>query len=210
MEEKKENKKRYYNFTLVIYEDDENFKEQMESIKQTQESIWIRHDQDVNEETGELKKPHYHVVMKLKVNCTISALSKKLGIQENMIEPVKKSLNGCLKYLIHYGDDNKYNYDPNEVQSNSDKLKRRFLDLVNKDTPEEEKMISIYEFIQSQKDYIDANILFKYAVKNNIWDAYRRNYSIIKDLVNNHNGKINAKLYHTGEDFYNNLSDYDI
>lgn len=203
-------KKRYYNFTLVIYEDDENFQEQMESIKQTQESIWIRHNQDINEETGEPKKPHYHVVMKLKVNCTISALSKKLGIQENMIEPVKKSLNGCLKYLIHFGDDNKYIYDKEEVKSNSDKLMRRFDDLVSKETPEVDKMVGIFDFIESQNDYIDVNILFKYAVKNNIWDAYRRNYAIIKDLVGNHNAKINAKLYHTGEDFYNNLSENDI
>ena len=198
-------KKRYYNFTLVIYEDDENFKEQMESIKQTHESIWIRHDKDINEETGELKKAHYHVVLKLKVNCTISALSKKLGINENMIEPVKKSLNGCLKYLIHFGDDNKYNYDKEEVQSNSDTLKRRFDDLVSKDTPEVDKVISIQQFIEEYNDYIKISFLSKYVQKINVWDTFRRNYAFIKDLVNEHNGKISGERYnyrYTNEDFY--------
>lgn len=203
-------KKRYYNFNLVIYEDDKNFKEQMEAIKEEKDAIWIRHDQDINEETGELKKPHYHVVLKLKNACTISALAKRIYVEEHMIEMVKKSLNGCLRYLIHYGSDSKFQYDKELVQSNNDKLLRRFDDLVSKETPEVDKVVGIYEFIQSQNDYIDPNILFKYVVKNNIWDAYRRNYAIIKDLVNNHNGKINAKLYHSGEDFYNNLSGYDL
>lgn len=199
-------KKRYYNFTLVIYEDDENFKDQMESIKQTQEAIWIRHDQDVNEETGELKKPHYHVVIKLKTNCTISALAKNLNVQENMIEPVKKSLNGCLKYLIHYGDDKKYNYDKEDVQSNNDKLKTRFLDLVAKDTPEVEKIMTIQEFIDTFPDFIKISTLSKYAQKNNIWDAFRRNYAIIKDLANEHNAKLCGELYgykNTNSDYYN-------
>lgn len=198
-------KKRYYNFTLVIYEDDENFEDQMESIKQTQEAIWIRHDQDVNEETGELKKPHYHVVIKLKTNCTISALAKNLNVQENMIEPVKKSLNGCLKYLIHYGDDKKYNYDKEDVQSNSDKLKTRFLDLVAKDTPEVEKIITIQEFIDTFPDFVKISTLSKYAQKNNIWDAFRRNYAIIKDLANEHNAKLCGELYgykNTNPDYY--------
>lgn len=199
-------KKRYYNFILVIYEDDENFKEQIENIKQTQESIWIRHDQDINEETGDFKKPHYHIVIKLKTNCTISALAKKLNVLENMIEPVKKNFNGCLRYLIHYGCDDKFNYDKNLVQSNSDKLKQRFLDLVAKDTPEVEKVVSIQEFIDTFPDFIKISTLSRYAQKNNIWDAFRRNYSIIKDLANEHNAKMSGELYgwkDKNPDYYN-------
>lgn len=202
------NNKRVRNYLGVIYEDDKNFDNQFFNLTQEKESIWIRHDKDLNEE-GEVKKPHYHFVIQLKNACTISSMAKRLEVNENMLEYVK-NVNSSLKYLIHFGDDNKYNYDKEEVQSNSEKLKRRFLDLVSKDTPETDKMIGIYEFIQGQNDYIDPNILFKYAVKNNIWDAYRRNYAIIKDLVNNHNAKINARLYHTGEDFCNNLSNNDI
>lgn len=203
------NNKRVRNYLGIIYEDDENFDKQYFNLSQEKESIWIRHDKDINEETGELKKPHYHFLIQLKNACTLSSMAKRLEVNENFLEYVK-NVNSSLKYLIHYKDDNKFNYNPEEVQSNSEKLKRRFLDLVSKDTPETDKVVAIYEFIQSQSGYIDANILFKYAVKNNIWDAYRRNYAIIKDLVNNHNGKINAKLYHNGEDFYSNLSRNDL
>lgn len=208
MEKEKLNNKRVRNYLGVIYEDDEKFDNQLFNLTQEKDSIWIKHDKDLDDE-GNVKKPHYHFVIQLKNACTLSSIAKRLEVNENMLEYVK-NVNSSLKYLIHYNDDNKYNYDMNDVQSNSEKLKRRFLDLVSKDTPETDKMVSIYEFIHKQNDYIDFNILFKYAVKNNIWDAYRRNYAIIKDLVSDHNGKINAKLYHSGEDFYNNLSGYDL
>ena len=208
MEKEKVNNKRVRNYLGVIYEDDERFDNQLFNLSQEKDAIWIKHDKDLDDE-GNVKKPHYHFVIQLKNACTLSSMAKRLEVNENMLEYVK-NVNSSLKYLIHYNDDNKYNYDAKDIQSNSEKLKRRFLDLVSKDTPETDKMIGIYEFIQKQKDYIDPNILFKYAVKNNIWDAYRRNYAIIKDLVNNHNSKINAKLYHYGEDFYNNLSEDDL
>lgn len=195
-------KKRYYNFTLVIYEDDKEFKNQMEEIQRTKESIWIKHDQDVNED-GDLKKPHYHVVLKLKTACTISALSKKLGVGEHMIEPVKKSLNACLKYLIHFGDDTKYNYNKEDVQSSSDTLKRKFLDLVDKDTPEIDKVDTIERFILDCPDFIDWIILGRYVRKINMWDAFRRNAWYFTKVVDSHNAKIASTRYNYGnQDYY--------
>ena len=198
------NNKRFYNFNLVIYEDDEGFKEQFNAIQEEKDAIWIRHDKDIDDE-GNLKKPHYHIVLKLKNACTISALSKRINVDENMIEMVKKSLNGCLKYLIHYGSDDKYQYNKTEVKSNSDALKRRFDDLVTKDVPEVDKVISIQQFIEEHNDYIKISVLSKYVQKINVWDAFRRNYAFIKDLVNEHNGKISGERYnyrYTNEDFY--------
>lgn len=203
------NNKRYYSFILVIYEDDEKFGEQFYELSQIQDSIFIRHDQDIDEE-GNLKKPHYHFVLKLKNACTISALSKKVYVEENMIEPVKKSFNGSLKYLIHYGSDDKFQYNTEDVKSDSDKLLRRFKDLVTKEVPEVDKVITIQEFVESYPDYIKISVLSKYVQKLNMWDAFRRNYSFIKDLVNEHNGQISAERYHdtsyqrVNEDFYKN------
>lgn len=209
MEKEKIENKRYYNFNLVIYEDDERFKEQFESIQNEKEAIWIRHDKDIDDE-GNLKKSHYHVVLKLKNACTISALAKRINVDDHMIEMVKKSLNGCLKYLIHYGNDDKFQYSKEEVKSNSDTLKRRFEDLVTKDIPEVEKVISIQDYIESCNDYIDFGILGKYVQKINMWDAFRRNMTYFIKLVDSHNGKIASKRYHLDDDFYNNLSGIDL
>lgn len=209
------NNKRFYNFILVIYEDDERFDKQFFNLSQEMEAIWIRHDQDVFEEdvvkddeiihhAGDIKKPHYHFVLKLRNACTISALAKRNELDENMIEPVKKSLNVNLKYLIHFGSDNKYQYDIKDVQSNSTNLKRRLEDMVTKDTPEVEKVISIQEFINEFPDIIKWNVLMKYVQKINKWDTFRRNYQIFRDLVNEHNNDIYTKRFNQ-----NNLEYYE-
>lgn len=198
------NNKRFYSFNLVIYEDDERFTFQFEELNNLQESIWIRHDKDLKEdsEEGELKKPHYHFVIRLKNASTISALAKRLNVDEHMIEPIKRSFNGSLKYLIHYGYDNKYQYSSDEVRSNSDRLYRKFLDLIRKEEPEVDKVESIEEFIVNTNDYIDWVILGRYVRKKNLWDAFRRNMSYFTKVVDSHNAKISAIRYHAQGEYW--------
>ena len=193
--------KRNYNYLCVIYEDDENFDNQMFNLQQESEVIYIRHDKDVTEE-GEEKKPHYHFVIKLKTACTISALSKRVGVAENMIEPIKKSFNGSLKYLIHFKDDNKYNYDVDEVKSNSDKLMKRFKELVADEVPGGDHVMTIQDYIDSQCDYIKMRDLGRYANSIGVWNYFMRYYSYIRDIVSEHNGEISAKRYHDASGFY--------
>ena len=199
------NNKRFYNFTLVIYEDDSAFDTQMFNLAQETSIIYIRHDKDIDDE-GNDKKPHYHFVLKLKNACTISALSKRVGVSENMIEPVKKSMNGCLRYLVHYGNDDKFQYNPEDVKSNDDKLLRKFLDLVTKDTPEADKVESIEDYILNydKGQYIEWPILGRYVRKINMWDAFRRNAWYFSKLVDSHNARVSAVRYHdlNYEDYY--------
>lgn len=206
------NNKRFYNFILVIYEDDERFDKQLFNLTQEREAIWIRHDKDLFDDdvekdgevihhAGDIKKPHYHFVLKLRNACTISALAKRNEVDENMIEPIKKSVNASLKYLIHFGCDNKYQYDVKEVLSNSSNLKRKLEDMVTKDTPEIEKVISIQEFIDNFPDIIKWSVLSKYVQKINKWDTFRRNFSFFKSLVEEHNNDIYCKRF--------NLANYD-
>ena len=194
--------KRNYNYLCVIYEDDKDFDTQMFNLLQENEVIYIRHDKDVTEE-GEEKKPHYHFVIKLKTACTLSALSKRLGIAENMIEPIKKSFNGSLKYLIHFKDDNKYNYDMDDVKSNSEKLLKRFKELVSDEIPGGDHVMSIQDYIDSQTDYIKMRDLGRYANSIGVWNYFMRYYQYIRDIVSEHNGEISAKKYNIDSDFYN-------
>ena len=180
------NKKRYYSFSGVIYEDDENFEKQFNYLSTTHDCIWIRHDQDVNED-GELKKPHFHFVLKLKNACTISALSKNSYINENLIEPIKKSFNGCLKYLVHFGYDDKYQYSIDDVESNCSNLLRRFKDLVSHDVPEVDKVISLQDYIDNYDSLLTMSMLGRYAQKINEWDAFRRNITYFKIILDEHN-----------------------
>ena len=112
-----------------------------------------------------------------------------------MIEPVKRNFNGCLRYLIHYGCDDKYQYDINDVKSNSDKLLKKFKDSISDDTSEVEKVISIQEYIESYPDNIKWSILARYVQKINMWDAFRRNMTFFTKLVDEHNADIFCKKY---------------
>ncbi len=198
--------KRFYNFTLVIYEDDENYATQSFNLAQEKSAIWCRHDEDVNEESGELKKVHLHYVLKLKTACTVSALAKRIGVKENMIEPVKKSLNGCLKYLIHFDNDDKYRYEVKDVKSNDDKLLRRFEELVTKEMSEEEQVEDIEAYLDQTNDYIDLRVFGKYVRKINRWATFRRNFSYFRSVIDSHNAKISAMRYGSLNDYYETVS----
>lgn len=202
-EVKKMNNKRNYNYLCVIYEDDSKFKTQFDALLELKDVIYIKHDQDVSDD-GEPKKPHYHFVIKLKTACTISALSKKIDVAENMIEPIKKSFNGSLKYLIHFKDDNKYNYDADDVKSNSEKLLKRFKELVQDEIPGGDHVMSIQDYIDIQTDYVKMRDLGRYANSIGVWNYFMRYYAYIRDIVNEHNAEISCKRYHIDDDFYSN------
>lgn len=200
----KENKivdKRFRNFLLVIYEDDLKFRGQLNSLLQEGKCAYIRHDKDLDDE-GKLKKPHYHIVLNRKDACTISSLSKRNNVEEHMIEPIKKSFNGALKYLIHYNCNDKYEYEVEDVKFNDLTLERKFLDLVNKEIPEVEKVMSIQDFIESCNDYIDIGVLGRYVQKINQWDAFRRNITYFIKLLDSHNGKISSLKFNSHKDYY--------
>lgn len=194
--------KRAYSFALVIYEDDINFSKQYEALTNLKRAIWIKHDKDVYEDdvldddgkivshAGDLKKPHYHFVLHLKYACTITALANKVCCETRQIEFVKKSLNGYLRYLIHFNNDNKYQYGQDEVKSNDEDLKRKFENLISEDIPEVKRVEQIQDIIEGYSGYLELGILGKTVQKMNIWDAFRRNLTYFIKLVDLHNAKL--------------------
>lgn len=182
------NNKRFYNFILIIYEDDKDFKTQFANLRINYSSIFIRHDKDIDEE-GNLKKPHYHFVIKLKNAKTISALAKDTLVEENLIEPVKKSFDGVLRYLIHYKCDDKYQYNSSDVISLDDDLLQRFNKAIEVQMSEEDKVQSIEDFIDSSGCYLELRQVGAYVRKINKWDAFRRNITYFKAILDEHNRK---------------------
>lgn len=84
---------------------------------------FILHDSDFND-SGELKRPHFHLVMKLRkrtrFQTLLNELSNLLDIPLNTIQ-LDKVINFGLsvQYLIHLNDSNKYQYPPFLVYSNN-------------------------------------------------------------------------------------------
>ena len=85
--------------------------------------VWayIRHDPD--DDNG---SDHYHFYIHLSQPMSISNLSEKLEIPQNMIEWVRVKTR-LIQYLIHKNQPEKKQYDPNEIISNNREYLNRFL-----------------------------------------------------------------------------------
>ena len=107
-------------FTLVLYPDSTSydFEEVMRNIKSYKKWAYAMHDKDIKEDSQEIKKIHYHIVIKTDNATTISALSKKLGITDNYIEKVRNE-RSMIRYLIHLDDSDKYHYNKDIIKSNT-------------------------------------------------------------------------------------------
>ncbi len=200
VKKEEKDKTRRFCYEVVIYEDDPLFKEQYEVLTVVNSAIWVKHDKDIftedvlNEDgsikynAGDLKKAHYHFLLKFKNGTAISAVAKKFKVNKNQVQIIK-NFNSALKYLIHFGQDEKYQYSTEEVHSNSKILMARFEQNIIDDIPEVQKVQQIQEMIETFEGYIELGILGKSVQKANIWDAFRRNMTYFLRLVDLQNAK---------------------
>lgn len=86
---------------------------------------YILHDSDVDLETGELKKAHYHVIMNFKTPRNLKTVSNYFSAYEqfkpNSFEKIR-NISGAKRYLIHLDDGDKHRYDVSEVVTNDKNL----------------------------------------------------------------------------------------
>lgn len=115
MEEKtKEKKERYW--TFIMYEDSRpnNWKEILEE-EMIQIAISPRHDRDMKEETGELKKPHYHVLLCFNGPTTYN---RALEIAQKMGASIVKrvlAVKGMYDYFTHKWNEDKAKYNEEDI-----------------------------------------------------------------------------------------------
>lgn len=95
----------------------------------------IKHDRDVDEETGNLKTTHYHVVVQTESNCRLGTFLKFLTdlfkINDNQV-----SIDKCIslvmqtRYLIHLDDFDKHQYKCDEISSNNDEFVKKAMSYI--------------------------------------------------------------------------------
>ena len=110
--------KKFRSFAGTLYPDSESYDcETLLSIIRSKFIDWayILHDKDVDE-NGELKKLHIHWVGRATPRC-LSVVSNFLGLPENDIVVVK-NFDNMVMYLIHLNDIDKFQYSPDDVESN--------------------------------------------------------------------------------------------
>lgn len=109
---------KYRNFALELYPEDSFHLDILEFIKNNYLFAYILHDRDVWENVvldndglilhniGDLKKPHYHVIISFKNPRSLELIRDTLGI--NHLEFCNFYLYS--RYLIHKDDPKKYQY----------------------------------------------------------------------------------------------------
>lgn len=140
-----------------------------------EEWAYILHDMDVDPDTGELKKPHYHWIGKQKSAGLVSTVANKLQIPEHDIEMIK-SWKGSVRYLIHIDYSEKYQYQRENVTANFD-LSRFF-----KDMNMNAKAARIGTEILEHR-ITSMTGLYQWCIAHNCYDELRRGISIWSMLL---------------------------
>lgn len=114
---------------IMQYEEflsEEKIKSVLSSYRTIEKYAYIKHDKDIDPKTGELKKPHWHIVIQFRSQQVLSLVAKWFGITENYIEMPKgrNAFIECVKYLTHEStkeqNNGKHHYVDDEVISNFD------------------------------------------------------------------------------------------
>lgn len=137
----------------------------------------ILHDKDTLE-NGELKKPHYHVVIHFKNARYKKAIAKYLGIEENYITGC--DLKAQLRYLVHYDNEDKYQYDLEEVEGTLKKLFLNYIEVNKKNMSIEIK--DIIKGIEENK-IITIKDLMLWGCDNGYIDIILKNSYIFSKML---------------------------
>lgn len=172
--------KRYRHFMILLYPEWQNFKEILQDLKGSFKNYaYIKHIPEEEE-----KKEHIHFILSLDNPRTIDSLSKRIEVPSNLIQRIK-SLRGACRYLIHKDNEDKYQYDLDQViVSNSFKGSyfKSFDDLMS----DEEILDNIYSFILDNKnlDSVELEVQLTKFVCSNGWDKiFKRYYNSISKLI---------------------------
>ena len=168
--------KKYRHFMILLYPEWENYRDILEDLKGSFKNYaYIKHMPEEEE-----KKEHVHFILSVDNPRSVSGLSKRLDVPRNLIRRIK-SLRGSCRYLIHKDNEDKFQYNLDQVVvSNSFKSTyfKSFDDLLS----DEEILSNIYGFIDDHKELnpIELEIaLTKYVCSNAFERVFKRYYNTI-------------------------------
>lgn len=181
-------------FVMVLYPEDPTHAAAIEKLKSGGYNFAaILHDKDTLE-SGELKKPHWHVVVRFKNAVWNTAIAKELGITPNYPEACK-DVDASLLYLVHFGNEDKYQYEFEEVFG---PLKVRLATLLA-EPDEGARVLTIVDIVDRSPGPIGYSELIKKSVAAGVYADLRRMGSIGVALVREHNDDCYKELVDRGE-----------
>lgn len=167
-------------YEVIVYEEDGC----IESFMRTDikgKRAYALHDNDLKKD-GTPKKKHIHLIYWFDREKSIKALSKDIGIPENRIE-WKADIYGALQYLVHKNHPDKYQYDISIIQTDIENINEYIYPIEVEKSSETDDLRVIMSYIRNHIDNIRLYDIYCFCIDNDCWSSYRRNYSIIKDIL---------------------------
>lgn len=179
-------------FLLVLYPDDPSHVDAVARLESSgtpfagilhDKDVWADSDDDLEGHiAGELKKPHWHFVVRFKQARWSTALAAELGIDDRYIRKCN-AFEAALLYLIHDGFPDKYQYDFTDVFGS---LCPNLAKLLVADD-EGSRVLEIVRFIDETDGILTYRRLLIMACENGLYGDFRKLGSGAKWLLDEHN-----------------------
>lgn len=179
-------------YVAVLYPEDPTHVAAMEKLQSGgYDYAAILHDSDVYEKDGEdhkagdLKKPHWHVVIRFSPNALWNtAVAKDLGIEVNYLEKCR-NMNKALLYLVHRDHLDKFQYDLDKVFGS-----QSMISILSKLLTEEDeglRVLSIVKMVEDEPGVISPTEFLKKACRDGYYGEFRRMGNWASIIIAEHN-----------------------
>lgn len=174
-------------FAMILYEEDESHMQVLDKIvNDGYFYAFIRHDCDVYDtdifennlvihHIGDIKKPHYHVLLDFPNPRSVSKLKDLFGLSH--IETCNFYF--YTRYLIHLDDKNKYQYSKDLIETNI--LTRINNALTREFNQDEQDSRLLYNFIK-EKNFCSLVQLTDFALEHDCFSELKRNIYFYKSF----------------------------
>lgn len=173
-------------FVAVLYPEDATHAAAIEKLKSGGYNFaGILHDKDVYEDgehKGEIKKVHWHIVLRFKNAVWNTAIAKELGIEPNYLEACK-DVDSALLYLVHFGNEEKFQY---EYESVFGPLKVRLATLLA-EPDEGSRVLSLVDIVENSPGPMGYTEFIKKAVAAGVYADLRRMGTLGVRMLEEHN-----------------------
>lgn len=188
------------NIAFVLYPEDKTHEMALNILRQSPlQWCAILHDKDY--ENGNLKKAHWHGLIRFSNAQTLAGVASRLGVAVNYLQSCSDAVSYC-QYLCHCGDLDKFQYPDTDIFGPfSDSARSYVLQARNCQQivriSESEAFGEILQFISDFDGLLEFKTLCAWAVSVNLWGYFRQNFSIVRELVREHNAEFERSLHRT-------------
>lgn len=183
---------------VILYPEDQD----TEAVKARAAANWtewvgILHDLDVNQDTGEIKRPHYHLLLRSENARSVSAVARALRLPANRVE-AKANGEAAMAYLTHATDkaamEGKHRYPADALEGPLAAQAAEAAAKASGGASETAQVTAILRYIEEcpPGEKLSMAGLARWAAMSGHWASFRRAAIIFKTIMEEHNQAADA------------------